>query len=148
MIWDFYGYRPFRSHYLYWLSLFGVSWKEHRTGLWWGHKEVLENHLETYWGDTSCPGFFSKSRKLVSSMVGITRWKKCFEKLLNPADRASKQVTKVEDLEDFQSISMVQDAGVDSKLSCGKATDLSKIPPELLKALDTFKLSWLTACMH
>lgn len=63
------------------------------------------------------PGLFSKSRKLVSSMVGITRWKKCFKKLLNPADRASKQVAKVEDLEDFQSISMVQDAGVSSPVA-------------------------------
>lgn len=48
----------------------------------------------------------------------------------------------MEDLEDFQSISMVQDTGIVSKLPTGKVVDLGEILPEPLKAVDIFKLSW------
>lgn len=38
---------------------------------------------------------------------------------------------------------MVQDTGIVNKLPCGEVEDSGESPPGLLKALETFKLSWM-----
>ena len=58
------------------------------------------------------PRLFCKSYKLVPLLLEITkRRKKYFYKLLNPTDELPKQGGRLDDLEAFLSIFLVQDTG-------------------------------------
>lgn len=99
----------------------------------WAALERFYN-LEAYGRDTSHPGFSVLVVKI------IKRWKNYSEHPLNPTDISSKQEGELEDLESFQSISMVQAPGVVNNLLEAKAAELEEILPELLHALDAAKL--------
>ena len=74
----------------------------------------------------------------------VGRWKEHFEELLNPANMSLGEGAAPEDFGVFAPISLAEVTKVVKKLLGGKAPGVDEIRPEMLKALDTVGLSWLT----
>ncbi|KAI3352799.1 hypothetical protein L3Q82_019232 [Scortum barcoo] len=76
-----------------------------------------------------------------------TSCKEQFKEILNPADMSSVEEAELEDPGEALPKSVAEVAEIVKKLLRGKAHGVDEICPEMLKALDTVALLWLTCLL-
>ena len=88
---------------------------------------------------------FSRGGELLTQTEDIVgRWKEHFEELLNPTNTSSGEEAESEASGEAPLISLAEVTEVVKQLFSGKAPGVDEIRPEMLKALDSVGLLWLT----